>query len=196
MIRKADGTLISRTAVAATRNRTSQMFAARKSTIGLPASTMTSTSPSVSSARIGMTVKTIFPARVSRDQERATAVTRAASSLVHSAHDRIQGCHHGHRVGDEVAGHQDADRLEVDERGVVDPEAERLVRAVADGIDPVLAAGRLDRRVCPARSRSEEAGQLREDRSIGHVVEALVDDPEALLHLVHPDQVAGEAVAL
>src|SRR3954452_1353173 len=121
MIRNAVGTLIRRTAVAATMKRTSQMFAARKSTTGLPASTTTRTRPTVSRNRTGMTVKTIFPASVSRPHDRATAVIQPApdrpwrGSLVDAAHDRVEGRHHRHRVGDQVAGHQNAHRLEVDE---------------------------------------------------------------------------------
>ena len=37
----------------------------------------------------------------------------------------------GHRVGDQVAGHELADRLEVPERRVADAQPERLVGAVA-----------------------------------------------------------------
>src|SRR3954452_16748601 len=85
MIRKADGTLIRSTAVAATTNRTSQMLAARKSTIGLPARITTSSSPTVSRNRTGMTVNTIFPASVSRPHDRATAGTDRRSSLVDPA---------------------------------------------------------------------------------------------------------------
>ena len=89
-----------------------------------------------------------------------------------------------------------ADRLEVDERRVVDPHPERLVRAVADGVGRVLAARALDRGVGATRPRPQQPRQLGHDRSVGHLVEALVDDPEALLDLVHPEQVAGQAVAL
>src|SRR6266702_2557683 len=75
MIRKAVGMLIRSTAVAATTNRTSHRFAARKSTTGLPRTAITTMSPIVSTSRIGMIVKTIFPASVRRDQDLATAVT-------------------------------------------------------------------------------------------------------------------------
>src|SRR4029079_12283130 len=192
MIRNALGTLISRTAVAATTNRTSQRFAPRKSTSGLPAMTTRRTSPRLRSARSGTSVKTILPASVRRPQERATAVTL----LVHAAHDRVEGGHDRHRVGDQVARHQDADRLEVDERGVVDPHPERLVGAVADHVGSVLAARPLDRGVGPTGSRTEQPRELGHDRAVGHLVEALVDDPEALLDLVDPDEVASQAVAL
>src|SRR4051812_16280068 len=138
MIRNADGTLISRTAVAATTNRTSQMFAARKSTRGCPTRATMTTRPTVSRNRTGMTVKTSFPASVRRPQDRAAAVIRGdfpdGGSFIHAAHDRIEARHDRHRVGDEVAGHQHPDRLEMDERGVMEPEPERLVRAVADRI--------------------------------------------------------------
>ena len=60
----------------------------------------------------------------------------------------------------------------------------------------VLAARALDRRVGAARARPEQARQLGHDRAVGHLVEALVDDPQALLDLVDPEQVAGQAVAL
>ena len=93
-------------------------------------------------------------------------------------------------------GISSADRLEVDERRVVDPQPERLVGAVADGVGGVLAARALDRGVGPARARPQEPRQLGHDRPVGHLVEALVDDPQALLDLVHAEQVAGQAVAL
>ena len=88
------------------------------------------------------------------------------------------------------------DRLQVDERRVVDPHPEGLVGAVADGVRRVLAARALDRGVGPTRARPEQSRQLGHDRAVGHVVEALVDDPEALLDLVHAQQVARQAVAL
>src|SRR5205823_4972034 len=50
--------------------------------------------------------------------------------------------------------------------------------------------------VGPSGSRAEQPRELRHDRAVRHVVEALVDDPEALLDLVDPDEVAGQAVAL
>src|SRR6478735_6743977 len=81
MIRKAEGTLIRRTAVAATTNRTSQMLVARKSTIGLPNRITTRASPAARSSRTGTIVKTSLPARVSLDQERAITVTRRALGL-------------------------------------------------------------------------------------------------------------------
>ena len=54
-----------------------------------------------------------------------------------------------------------ADRLEVDERRVVDPQPERLVGAVADRVGGVLAARALDRGEGPARARrGAAAGSL------------------------------------
>ena len=47
-------------------------------------------------------------------------------------------------VGDEVARHQQPDRLQVEVRRVVDAQPERLVRAVADAVAAVLAARALD----------------------------------------------------
>src|SRR5258706_8163644 len=156
MTRNALGTLIRSTAVTATTTRPSHMLAARKSTTGLPATTTSTTSPPVRTARIGTTVKMIFPARVNRPKERATAVTGRApggrcgrwrlrarahahpsalarvlagalastrparASFVHPSHDRVEARHHRHGVGDQVARHQHADRLQVDERRVVD----------------------------------------------------------------------------
>src|ERR687890_632339 len=123
MIRNAVGTLISRTAVAATTNRTSQRFVARKSTMPAPNRITIASRPIVRTSRIGTIVKTTFPASVKRLHERATAVIRIASpsqrrplsSLINPAHDRVEGCHDRHRVGDQVAGREQADRLEVDE---------------------------------------------------------------------------------
>src|SRR5215207_2338514 len=126
MIRKAVGMLIRSTAVAATTNRTSHRLVARKSTIPLPKRMTTRSSPIPSTRRIGTSVKIILPARVSRPHVRAAAVIgtespfqrRPLSSLVNPAHDRIEGGHDGHRVGDQVAGREQADRLEVDERRI------------------------------------------------------------------------------
>src|SRR5258705_4968242 len=224
MIRNAVGTLINSTAVAATTNRTSHRFVARKSRMPRPNTTMTTISPAGRTARIGSTVKITWPPRVRRLQVLVIAViapavcelaTSAAShcsptevrggaprrhrpevSLVHPAHDRVEARHDGHRVGDEVARHQQADRLEVEVRRVVDPHPERLVRPVADDVRGVLPARPLDPGVGSARSRTEKTRQLGHDRPIGHLVEALVDDPQALLDLVEAYEVAGEAVAL
>ena len=83
-----------------------------------------------SAAGSGASVKMILPGEgVSAAPGSARA---AVASLVHAAHDRVEGGHDRHRVGDQVAGRQQADRLEVDERRVVDPHPERLVGAVAD----------------------------------------------------------------
>ena len=92
--------------------------------------------------------------------------------------------------------HQQPDRLQVDERRVVDPHPEGLVGAVADGVRGVLAARALDRRVGTAGARPQQPRQLGDDRPVGHLVQALVDDPQALLDLVHAEQVARQAVAL
>ena len=78
----------------------------------------------------------------------------------------------------------------------MDPHPEGLVGAVADGVGRVLAARAFDGRVGPAGAGPQEPRQLGHDRPVGHVVEALVDDPQALLDLVHAQQVAGQAVAL
>jgi hypothetical protein len=59
----------------------------------------------------------------------------------------------------------------------------------------VLAPRAFDRGVRPARPGPDQARQLGHDRAVGHLVEALVDDPEALLDLVHAQQVAGQAIA-
>src|SRR5262245_54235051 len=192
MIRNAVGTLISRIAVAATTNRTRKMLAARKSRIAGPKTTSSAVTATSRTSRTGTIVKISFPGRVSRDQVLLSAVTL----LVHPAHDRVEGGHDGHRVRDQVARHHHAHRLEVDERRVVDPHPERLVRAVADHVGGVLAARALDPGVGPAWPRPEQPRQLRHNRPVGHLVNALVDDPEALLDLVDPEQVAGEAVAL
>src|SRR6266542_5289526 len=252
MITKAVGTLMSRTAVAATTNRTIGRLAASTSTIAPPYRLTTTTSGTNSASRIGRPRKITLPVIVSRLHVRPTAAVTApaldgqcrrcrlrtlahdlgpmargsvASSLggrmatrrrgcqdplagawattrprrpsfVDSAHDRIQRRHDRHRVRDQIARHDQADRLEVHEAGVVDPHPERLVRAVADGIRGVLAAWAFDRRIGPAWSRPEQPRQLGHDRTVGHLVEALVDDPDALPDLVHPQQVASQAVAL
>ena len=51
-----------------------------------------------------------------------------------------------------LPGISSADRLEVEERRVVDPQPERLVGAVADGVARVLAARALDRDEGAARA--------------------------------------------
>ena len=66
-------------------------------------------------------------------------------SFIDPAHDRVEAGHDGHRVGDQVAGHELADRLEVEERRVVDAQPEGLVGAVAHRVAGVLAARALDR---------------------------------------------------
>ncbi len=87
------------------------------------------------------------------------------------------------------------DELEVHERRVVDLHPERLVGAVRDRVGPVEAARPLDPGPRPAGPRPEQSRQLRHDRPVGHVVQALVDDPQALLDLLDPQQVAVERVA-
>src|ERR1700693_3579355 len=95
-----------------------------------------------------------------------------------------------------MSRHHQADRLEVDKRWIVDPHAERLVGAVADRIGRELAAWALDRGIGATGPWPEETRQLGHDRGVRHLVEALVDEPTALLDLVHPQQVTGQAVAL
>src|SRR5689334_22698923 len=147
MIRKALGTLIRRTAVTATTKRTIGRFAVRMSTtIGPAKRAMRIVAIGARIRKTRASGSTTFPSGVRLRRLRATAAVmrrprstlRAGRSLVDSAHDRVEAGHDGHRVGDEMTRHQHPDRLEVDERGVVDAEAERLIRAVADGIRGVL----------------------------------------------------------
>src|SRR5688572_3832402 len=119
MIRKAVGIVISRMIVTATTKRTIGKFATRISMIGSPRSTITATSATVSRMSSGTTVNTTLPGSVSRSQLRpmtvmASCLARQWMSFIDAAHDRIEAGHDGHRVGDEVAGRHDADRLEVD----------------------------------------------------------------------------------
>src|SRR4029079_12516753 len=125
------------------------------------------------------------PRCVSERAERATPGSAAPrrASLVHPAHDRIERGHDGHRVRDQVVPHQQPDELEMHERRVVDLHPERLVGAVRDRVGPVQAARPLDAGPRPAGPRPEQSRQLRHDRPVGHVVQALVDDPQALLDL-------------
>src|SRR6185295_10066350 len=111
----------------------------------------------------------------------ASGVSELTLSLVDAAHDGIQAGHDRHRVSKQVAGQERADGLEVDEARVVDLEPERLVGAVADGVRAEQPARRLDGRPGAARPWPEQPGQLGHDRSVGHLLEALVDDPHALL---------------
>src|SRR5258705_8321399 len=77
----------------------------------------------------------------------------------------------------------------------MDSHPERLVRAVRDDVCGVLPTRPFDAGVRPTGTRPQEPRQLGYDRPVRHVVEALVDDPEALLDLLETDEVAGEAVA-
>src|SRR4051794_33167157 len=152
MIRNAVGIVISRITVAATANRTIAMLLARMSTTVGPSSTSPATVTTVTTSSNGTIVKMTLPGKVSRFHDLPTtvignclaAVPRRAElfarSFVDAAHDRIEGGHDRHGVSDQMPGHQHADRLEVDERRVVDAQPERLVRAVAHGIHGVLAA--------------------------------------------------------
>src|SRR5688500_11981148 len=196
MIRNAVGTVITRMIVTAATNRTIGRLATRMSTTTCPKITINAIAAIVSSSNNGTTVNTIFPGNVSRFHDRPITVMRRSPSLVDAAHDGVEGRHDCHRVSDEVPRHHDTDGMQVDERRVVDAHAERLVGAVADHVRGVLAARPLDACVRPPGSRPKQARQLGYDRSVGHLVEALVDDPQALLDLVHAQQVAREAVPL
>src|SRR6185503_2762335 len=114
MIRKAVGTVISSTMVTATTNRTIGRLFARRSTMVGPRMATTATSAISVATSTGTTVKTTLPGKVSLDQERPMTVM--LGSLVDAAHDRVQAGHDGHRVRDEMAGHHQADGLQVDER--------------------------------------------------------------------------------
>ena len=77
----------------------------------------------------------------------------------------------------------------------MDAHPEGLVGPVADAVDRVLAARRFHRCIGTARPGAKEAWQLGDDGPVRHLVQALVDDPQALLDLVKPQQVARQAVA-
>src|SRR6185503_8352426 len=133
---------------------------------------------------------------VSSRAQRATNASAASKrSLVDAAHDWIQRGHDRHRVSKQIAGQERSDGLEVDEAGVVDLEPERLVGAVADGVRAEQPARRLDGGPGATRPWPEEPRQLGHDRPVGHLLEALVDDPQALLDLLHPEQVARQRIA-
>ena len=68
-------------------------------------------------------------------------------------------------------------------------------RAVADGVARVLAARALDGDAGAAGRDAHEARQLGHDRPVGHLVEHLVDDADALADLVDVEQVARVRVA-
>src|SRR5262245_12371285 len=147
MITKAIGGARRRSTVAANTNRTIGRLKTRMSRIWPPNSPTVTMRPVSSTAVRGLRTNSAFPGSVSRSQVRAiTVIPRLrdrgrtavpARSLVDAAHDRVQARHDRHRVGEEVAGQERAHRLEVDEARVVDLQAERLVRAVADGIRAV-----------------------------------------------------------
>src|SRR6478672_651817 len=62
------------------------------------------------------------------------ALGSSTGSFVDAAHDRVEARHDRHRVSDEMTGHHQPNGLQVNERWVVDPHPEGLVRAVADGV--------------------------------------------------------------
>src|SRR3954447_5481584 len=205
MITNAMGGVRSSTTVAASRKRTMGRFAARTSTSTGPTNTASRTVTSGPRTRtMNASGRMTLPKIVRLFQARPTAIIElphrgqrarvvemaaaegppAARSLVDTAHDRIEARHDRHRVGDQVVLHQEPDELEMHEGRVVDADTKRLVRAVADGVGPVHPARTLDRRERAARTRPQEPRQLRHHRPIGHPMEALVDDPQALLHLL------------
>src|SRR4051812_28887170 len=202
MIRNAVGTVISRMTVAATTNRTIGRFAARVSIASCPNAVIRMISAAIPTTSSGTRMNRNFPGRVSRFQPRETTVIAndlahwAYGSLIYPAHDRIERGHDCHGVGDEMPRHHQPDRLQMQERRVVDPHPERLVRSVTDRVDRVLPSWRLDARVGATRTRPKQPRQLRHHRAVGHLVQALVDDAQALLDLVHPQEVTGEAVTL
>ena len=147
MITKAVGMVISRTAVAATTNRTSGRLSLRKVRAMGPMTTITPSPTTPSTVSSGMTVKMILPGSVSRPHARPMTATYLSTPPMIGSSEAMIAIVSATRL----PGISSADALEVDERGVVDPQPERLVGAVADGVDGVLAARTLDRRVGPAR---------------------------------------------
>src|SRR6185436_10320044 len=210
MIRKADGTVMSRITVTATTNRAIARFATMMSITGWATSAIAKAPATVRTASSGTTVNTTFPGKVNRlhvlpttvmplpaDQATTNCLAwRTPSSLVDPAHDRVEAGHDRHRVGDQVALHQQPDRLQMDVRRVMDPHPEGLIGAVADDVRRVLSARAFDRRVGTTGAGPQQPRQLGDYRAVRHLVQALVDDPQALLDLFHPKQVAREAVAL
>ena len=142
MIRKAVGMVITRSAVAASTKRTRGRFAPRKSSSGPSSSATATVRTAPTTSRTGTSTRI---AREPSDRRSQYALITTRPSLVHAAHDRVEGGHDRHRVGDQVARHEQPHRLQVEEAGVVDPQAERLVRPVADRVAGVLAARPLDR---------------------------------------------------
>src|SRR3954451_11560034 len=141
MIRKAAGMLNRRTPVTATTNRTMPRFAFSTSSSSGPTNTASrivaigaTTSTSSISGRISLPRTVMLPqARLSAvmpESSRDRARVARARSLVHAAHHRVERGHDGHRVRDQVVLHQQADELQVDERGVVDLHPERLIGPV------------------------------------------------------------------
>src|SRR3990170_8651720 len=148
MLMKAIGTLARSAAGAATRKRTMPTFRRPVSTTVSPiAGRIPVTIPRKATRPRARTIPrsgtTTLPAGVRWPQLRATTLTL----LVHAAHDRVEAGHDRHRIGDQVAGHEHRHHLEGDEGRVAHPEPIRVRAAVADGIDAVQAARRLDRPV-------------------------------------------------
>src|SRR5450759_2873371 len=193
MITNATGIVTTMIAAAAATNRARGRFAPRKSSTGGRSSATATVRMAPTTRRAGTMIRNALEPTERRFQY---AVITLRPSLVHAAHDRVQRRHDRHGVGNQVSRHEKPDQLEVQEAGVVDAQPERLVRPVAEGVAGVLAAGPFDGAVGAARARAQEARKARHDGPVRHLVEALVDDPEALADLIHPEQVARQRVAL
>src|SRR6202142_500535 len=184
MIRNAIGMVITMSAVAASTKRPRGRFALMKSSSGPSSSAAATVRTAPTTSRTGTSTRI---AREPSERRFQYALTTPGPSLVHAAHDRVQRRHDRHRVRDQVARHEEPHQLEMQEAGVVDPQAERLVRPVAHGIAGVLPAGPFPGAVGAARARAKEARQARHDGPARHLVQALFHDPEALADLVHAE---------
>src|ERR671922_81184 len=142
-------------------------------------------------------------------------------SPVDLAHDRVEGADDRDEVGHERVAHAGRGRLERDERRRAELDPPRLRPAVGDDVATQLAARglhgnvdlalghaialgdelemvdeRLHRRVQLMTWRQHDLAVVGDPRALGHPVEALLDDPHRLAHLVHVHAVPGVDVSL
>src|SRR5512140_1486435 len=122
--------------------------------------------------------------------------SRACSPIHFPEHD-VDRAEDRDDVGDETALQQPREDLQVVERRAAHLRAERVrAAAVADHVDADLTLARLDRVVGLALRALPDVAQARADRTAGHVGDALADDRDGVAHLLEPDLVARELVAL
>src|SRR5215210_696495 len=115
--------------------------------------------------------------------------------LVPSAADRVDQAHYRHDVGQVVARHYLLEKLHVDEArvAVVDPVGR--VRSVGDNVHGELAARALHPPEAVALGRPQTSPEIPENLALRHLLQALLDELDALQTLPDPDPVRSSNVA-